>query len=697
MKQYYQAGILRPKFLTLLLLVAALFNGCSETEKNPVKPEDSTFAVESTHVKTYELVTLNTQKTVDSSTKGTFGQVPVDLIKTSDSTLTFIVPDVAAGGQALKFASTTIDFTVAKTIEVSSEQLFTTVFGNFDTRLAALNPATDAEKEEVQQLNLFKNNFTQALNALPAEQKRQTVLFYEANKAAFTAFTNQVTTNLDAATTLRLAKVNRQSDCPETDYRSFYDCTSANMANSYAAFNVSAKKMLEMVAMASVMGGVALKLSALGPVALGITAVGMALPVTMALYLGVTEVWPAWLKLRYDTKLFLKAPWIFRQELFEKMNISFQTDKDEDLNLDAGFRTLSAADNQNTETNYIPRSSISFLNIFARVNTYWNKLTVLFGELPTFQPGERLISLATENIQITAISNSQVQLISKAGESARFKSLSGKDESFDFKIKVTKEGFTQEKVVSAQVTGLKVYAETIESYSGHLQPFASTDRRAFIPLQVKVKDATGKLLAGVQVEWRVKSGGGKLYSAQTASVQNTATSLSRSGWVDDDGIASIEFYPGHDGIQEVEAITRKKDGSLVSGSPVSFKMGAPILGKWNLVSYKTQFESAGWKAREIGSGNYINLTTETYTNGQMIYSDFFDGNTSKGSFTISGHRSAPTTYFLGFDNKSSKPACINGTYTIKSLTTTEMILEGSFKVERNGSYYNQYEEVIFKR
>ncbi|KAA5546428.1 lipocalin-like domain-containing protein [Adhaeribacter rhizoryzae] len=697
MKHFYALRRNYSSLLTLLLLVVALFNGCSEIENKPSTPPDPNFTAESTHIQTFEVVTLKAKKPVGTHTKGTLGNISVDLIKTSDSTLTFIVPDIANGEHLLKFDAAALNFTVTQTLPVDADKLFNNLFGNFNSRVAALTTTSEAQQEEVKQMNQFRENLAKGLNALSAEQKQQTMLFFEANKEAFNSFSTYVTINLNAATTLRLMNVNKQTDCPQTDYKSFYECTSANLANSYAQFKGSTKKMLEMLSMASVMGGVALKLSALGPVALGITAVGMSLPLTMALYLGVTEVWPAWLKLRDDTKAFLKAPWIFRQELFEKMNISFQTDKDEDLNLDAGFRTLSAADNQNTETNYIPRSSISFLNIFARVNTYWDKLNALFGELPTFQPGERLISLATENIQITAISNSQVQLVSKAGESARFKSLSGKDESFDFKIKVTKEGFTQEKVVNAQVTGLKVYAETIESYIGHLQPFAITDRRAFVPLQVKVKDAAGKLLAGVQVEWRIKSGGGKLYSVQTASVQNTATSLSRSGWVDDDGIASIEFYPGNDGIQEVEAITRKKDGSLVSGSPVSFKMGAPILGKWNLVSYKTQFESAGWKAREIGSGNYINLTTDTYTNGQMIYSDFFDGNTSKGGFTISGHRSAPTTYFLGFDNKSSKPACINGTYTIKSLTATEMILEGSFKVERNGSYYNQYEEVIFKR
>lgn len=432
-------------FLLLLLFIgtAAIYSGCKKEkpeDNNPGTTNNNGITAEKTNVKTFEIINLKVNQTLSDKYNATFGSTAIELLKTSDSTLTFYVPDVTEGAYALKFELADINFNVTKTPEVNADQLVSVLFQNFDTKVSELNPVTNEEKSEVDSMNIFKQEILKVFNSLTEEQKRQTALFYEANKEVFKSFSDNVQNNFDAPTSL-----GKQSDCPRTDYKTFYDCTSANLANSYSNFKSSSREFVRMIAMAGAMGGVALKMSALGPVALGITAVGMSLPLSMAIYLGAVEVWPAWVKLRNDTYEYLKAPWIFREELFNSIQTEYGNDSYTDLNLDAGFRTLKSGDGDVTQ------NTGTFISALSSLNTYWEKLSSLFGKLPSFQSNQKNVTLTANEIKITNISNPYVKLFEQDGEKVKFKSTTGNEETFTYNIKVNKEGFVEEKTVDAKV------------------------------------------------------------------------------------------------------------------------------------------------------------------------------------------------------------------------------------------------------
>ena len=420
----------------LAILGMTTFNSCN---KDLVPNIDVT--AEKTNVKTYEIINLITHGNLANKYNATFDSVAIELLKTSDSTLTFYVPDIAEGEVLLKFDLATIKFIVTKTAEVSANQLITNFSQNFDAQVSSLNPSTPDEIAEVDSLIQYKGEVITLFNTLTEDEKRQAVLFYEANKEIFKSFAVSTYTNLDAPTTKRI-----QSKCPQIDFKSFYGCTAENLGDAATGLKNSSKEFIKMIGMAAAMGGTALSVTGpLGPVAWGITAVGMSLPLGMAGYLLITEVAPAAKHFGKSVKPFLAAPWIFRKELFQEAIEVFQDQTNTSLNLKSKFRSLTSTDgNINSGSGY-------FINAMTSLSENWNKLTALFGIFPTYKNTEEPANLATNEISISNISNSNVQYQGNTGQSVKFKSLSGNDENFSYNIRVTKEGFIEEKILTGKV------------------------------------------------------------------------------------------------------------------------------------------------------------------------------------------------------------------------------------------------------
>jgi hypothetical protein len=439
--------------LTFVIIGLTIINSCKknkEQEPIPTTVPNKDVTAEKTNVKTYEIINIIAHENLANKYNATFGTATIELLKTSDSTLTFYVPDIAEGEANLKFELATIKFSITKTPEVNPNQLVTDLLLRYDSRISAFSPLTPEEEAEIDSMEIFSGEIKKVFNSLTEEQKRQTALFYEANKEVFKSFSDNVFSRLDAPNSFKQSY--NQSDCPKTNYKSFYDCTSANLSTSYSEFKETSKAFVGMISMATVAGGVGLKLSAFGPLAWGATAFGVALPMGVAVYLGAAEVWPVWVKLKNNTYDYLKAPWIFSEELFNNINTEFSNESYADLNLDAGFRTLNSGDGDAT-----PNTG-KFIKSLSSLNNYWEKVSSLFGKLPPFQTIKNNVTLTKDEITISNISNPNVQYQGNIGQSVRFKSLSGNEEIFNYKITVSKEGFVEEKTMAGKILA----AESIE-------------------------------------------------------------------------------------------------------------------------------------------------------------------------------------------------------------------------------------------
>ena len=230
-----------------------------------------------------------------------------------------------------------------------------------------------------------------------------------------------------------------QSVCPKTNFKEYYTCTGKNLGDAAKALKQSSKDFLFMLGAA----GVA---AYLAPASFGLSAFGTVLGGGTAAYLFMTETYPAFLKFKNALFPYLEARWIFSKALFEVVVADFNSEVSTNLNLAPKFRTLTSADGAvGTGVNF-------FINSMKTLEEYWNKLTAVFGKYPLYKNNETATTLATADITISSVSNSNVKYVGHTNQSVTFKSTSGKNEAFKYKVTVTKEGFTEEKTLSAQVT-----------------------------------------------------------------------------------------------------------------------------------------------------------------------------------------------------------------------------------------------------
>jgi hypothetical protein len=167
------------KIAALAIIGLATINSCKNDDHEPVVNTGVT--AEKTDVQPLEIVSLVVDASLDEKYSGTFGSVAVDLHRTSDSTLTFFVPDIPKGKAALKFELATINFNVEAAPVVNTDQVMAGVIQRFDNNSSALQPSTPEEIEEVNALNEYKQEVMALFNSLSDVEKRQAIMFYEAN------------------------------------------------------------------------------------------------------------------------------------------------------------------------------------------------------------------------------------------------------------------------------------------------------------------------------------------------------------------------------------------------------------------------------------------------------------------------------------------------------------------------------------
>jgi hypothetical protein len=415
-----------------VILGMTAINSCKK-DNGPEPDPDKSVTAEKTNVNTYEIINLIAHVNLADRYDATFSSIPIELLKTSDSTLTFYVPDIDEGEASLKFDLATINFNVTKTAEVDANQLIADITQNFDTQTGLLNPITQDEIAEVNSLSQYKQEVISLFNSLTEDEKRQAVLFYEANKEVFKSFASNSFANLDDSTIM-----NKQSECPRTNFKSFYGCTAGNLGDAAIDLKNASKEFLTMLALAGVS-------AYLAPASFGLSASGTVLALGTAGYLLITEVRPAALHFKHSLFPFLNANWIFSKALFQATTEVFQDQTSTSLNLAPKFRSMTSNDgNVNSGSGY-------FINAMTTLSEYWNKLTAIFGNVPTYQNTEEPANLATNEISISNISNSNVQYLGNTGQSVKFKSLSGNEENFSYNISVSKEGFVEEKTVTGKV------------------------------------------------------------------------------------------------------------------------------------------------------------------------------------------------------------------------------------------------------
>lgn len=421
-------------FLPLLCL-CVLLSGCSKEETNGEAVE-SGLTLETTEVNTYQMVTLNAENMILSdSYNGTFGGETIEIKKTSDTSLSFIVPDVSAGMYTFSFELLEdTELTVTKTVVTDPAAVIATSFANFDSGMEELlQSGSTVTAEDITRMNTLKANVESYYASLDDDVKMQVALLYEANKEVYQNFKNTTFYNLDAATAAR------QSECPDPSYsrRDFYFCTCTNLGESLSELRSALRSNLEMLGMA----GVAALLS-LNPALtlVGLGTFGVALAATA--YIFVTEVLPAVVKVTSDIPPFLHAQWVLGEQVVDNAKASFSSSFATDLDLEPTLRSIHEDDTElSSQTSF-------FITGANKVKSLWNNFVEVLGSFPLFQNNEQDITLETNQIIISNISNSDVQLMWQNGESAIFESTSGETETFNYDITVTVDGFTRSKTVT---------------------------------------------------------------------------------------------------------------------------------------------------------------------------------------------------------------------------------------------------------
>ncbi len=440
------------KIIMLSLFSLLLFYGCnSEDDSNDAVVKENVVATASKEVKTYQLISLSRIKEVSLSQayKADFGGEEIKITKNSDSTLVFSVPNVENGKHVLTFDLGSITFNVERTFVEDESGLIANVFASFDVELENVTTASSEEKE---QARVFKDNVLSLFNSLSAEEKHQTTMYYESNKAVFHQFKENLYYNLNGSTTLKA----RQTECSIYPSRAFYDCTSENLSESLGEMNEALKTQKDMLVAAGVSAILILN-PATSLVGLAVSGVSLA----MAGYLFMLEVKPAWLKLKGDIGPFLEARFILLPEgLFLLIRDQFISDVSMDSNIDAELRSIDSDDENLSE------EVGGFISSLNALRGYWDNVKKVFGDMPDYTEGVEAIDLETDEIIISGISNANVELISQSGEYIKFKSLSGTNEDFSYTITVNKNGFIESKTINASViTGIDLSGTWTASYT----------------------------------------------------------------------------------------------------------------------------------------------------------------------------------------------------------------------------------------
>ena len=413
--------------------------GCSKDDNSPTEPSEQNLTVESNNVKTFEVVSVavNNLELTNNTYQATFGNSEITLVKFDNSTLIFSVPEIEQGTYTLSLSLGTIEFNLTETQVSNTNEIIQNVFDNFSTDIGNLNNSDLFIANEITEAESYNTEVLALYNSLNDEQKRQTAMFYEANKEVFESFKNDITFNLNGPTILSRTP---QSDCPTDEFKSFYSCTADNLGNSAITLKNSSKEFLQILALAGAS-------AYLAPASFGLSAVGTFLGLGTAAYIYMIEVRPSLIQFKSSLRSFVGANWILTQATFEVIGDEFSSESEASLNVTPDFRSMNSDDSE------VSQETSFFITSLSNLNTYWNQLTALFGGTIGYQDTSENVNFDnnTDEIIITNISNTNVELESLNGQNITFKSLSGNDENFNYDLEIIKEGFSKSQNMNAIV------------------------------------------------------------------------------------------------------------------------------------------------------------------------------------------------------------------------------------------------------
>jgi hypothetical protein len=429
-----------PKLFIAVCILAMMVSDCKKKEEVPVEEvpvttDPAKLNAEKTNVKTYEITSITYHGTLQNEYTGSFGGKEVKLLKTTDSTLVFCVPEVASGTHKLQIDLGSVDYSVTETTPRQPDEVLTSVLTTFDAEIQLTNP-TPEQVTMISDAKVFKDSVVTLFNKLTADEKRQVALMYEANKAVFIQFRESVKQNFG----LRQSNAS-QADCGGLIGLAAYDCAADNLGTSAKDLKACTRKFVEFALFA----GLAAKLSA---ATAGLAISGFALSSAAAAYILLVEIRPALIRFRTSLTTYLGTAWVYAGDALSNMSTGFSSEAFSDLGVKYFQRPLNALDKSiSAKVNY-------FVTQFENLKTDWNKITYALGLIPEYKSGTTQAALTSTEVSISGISNSKVQLQAVNGQQAKFKSTSGADETFNFNISISRNGFSD----SRQVNGAKVIA-----------------------------------------------------------------------------------------------------------------------------------------------------------------------------------------------------------------------------------------------
>jgi hypothetical protein len=189
------------------------------------------------------------------------------------------------------------------------------------------------------------------------------------------------------------------------------------------------------------------------------------------------------------------------------------------------------------------------------------------------------------------------------------------------------------------------------------------------PLTIRVLNGEGKPEAGVEVTWKILSGGGDFGNLQRIT--------------NSEGLVSANWKLGPSGGQNVEVIVKKKDGAPAVGSPVVFTASGGtsflkelIVGKWLRVR-ESIFSNGVWKNEEP-TDIYYHIFRPDGSFVETVNDDVYEGN----FYSIDEQKSL-LTLFGKNDN-------ISNIIIIKELFEDKLILGWE---DENDKEYDEYKRV----
>ncbi len=426
----------------ILISLGICFNSCKKNPNNN-NSNSAQLRVEKSDVKSFEIISVILNENLSDKYTGQFGGKQIELLKTSDTTISFMVPDVISGKYTLKTVFGNFTFNVTEAKQIITSQVLNSITVDFETKMNLFVPISIEGKANKDSLIQFKNETIKLINSMSDKDKEVALKIYEANKQPVLDCYVAINSLINSSTVLK--RGGSQSNCPNSDYKSFYDCTAQNLGQAATQIKPIAAKFLEMLTMAGAVAITGSKLSALGPAAVGLTAIGISLPVAAATYLLVFDLAPAIGKLWDASKPFLSATWILGSEIFNNANTTFVDQLSTSLNLSPKFKSLT------NSTINITAGTKYYNDAINGLNYYLNKMKALFQPHPDYTNSIENTTLNTNEIVVENISNSNVVFQGNDGEKLKFKSRSGKEEYFNYKLTVNKEGFTYSKTLNGLV------------------------------------------------------------------------------------------------------------------------------------------------------------------------------------------------------------------------------------------------------